>query len=193
MNFRRIRIRKPSPAMIVALTALFVALSGGAAAGTYVAATQLAGDEASAHKASSQSLAISPPAAPQLRAAVLRRLAAGRKCCRGPRGPRGPRGFRGPQGPSGVAHISSPDGPVVHLCAASGGSCAAGQSVAQCPAGTLPVGGAWAGDSPDPIVVATVGASYPYPSFQAPTGWAVIMINNADTTASFHASAICAS
>jgi hypothetical protein len=191
--------------MIVALTALFVALSGGAAAGTYVAATSLAGNEANARKGSSQSLGISRPTVARLRAAVLRRLAAGGKCCRGPRGPRGPRGFRGPpgflgppgpqgpQGPSGVAHISSPDGPVVHLCAASGGSCAAGQSVAQCPAGTLPVGGAWAGDSPDPIVVATVGASYPYPSFQAPTGWAVIMINNADTTASFHASAICAS
>jgi hypothetical protein len=89
-------------------------------------------------------------------------------------------------------NISSTDGPVAHMCAFSGGACAVGTSIASCPTGKVPIGGAWAGDSPDPIFAATVSASFPYPSFSTPTGWAVVMVNNADVTASFHASAICA-
>lgn len=187
--------------MVVALIALFVALSGGAAAGSYVATAHRGAvtSDLAAHAVRS----ISPVRGAQLEAAVQRLIAT--RCCRGPRGPRGPRGFRGPQGiqgdpgpigptgSSGVAHITSANGPVVHLCAFGGGACAAGESDAICPTGTSPLSGAWAGDAPDPILVATVGASFPYPSFATPTGWGVIMVNNNDTTASFHASVVCGS
>jgi hypothetical protein len=111
-------------------------------------------------------------------------------------GPAGPPGAAGPQGPPGSftsANVSSADGPVVHMCAFTGGQCATATSIATCPAGKVPIGGAWAGDAPDPIFAATPSASYPYPGFtDHPTGWAVVMVNNADATASFHASAICA-
>jgi hypothetical protein len=188
------RLRTPSPAMIVALVALFVALSGGAAAGTYVAAKELDTRATSLEPGNATIPRVVAARVAQLRALSLRpdKL---HKCCRGPRGPRGFRGPRGPQGPAGrftAANISSTNGPVVHLCAFGGGGCEVGQSIAICPGGTVPIGGAWAGDSPDPIVDATVGASFPYPSGSPPTGWGLIIINNAPITASFHVAAICA-
>ena len=66
--------RKPSPALIVALIALFVAMSSNGTASRFVK-----GKGAAAVKAASAS----------------------RLDARGPRGPRGPRGRRGPQGPAG--------------------------------------------------------------------------------------------
>jgi hypothetical protein len=118
-----------------------------------------------------------------------------------PRGRRGPQGIQGVPGPSGPAGVftaanvaNSPAGPVVHLCAFDGGACAMGESDAQCPAGKVAIGGAWAGDVPDPPVAATVEASFPiYPAGAAsPNGWGVKMVNNDTGTLSFHTSAICA-
>jgi len=201
MESFRLRLRKPSPAMIVALIALFVALSGGAAAGTYVAAKQLDARSTGVKQGNAQNLRLISARVAHLRARLFGQHKV-QACCRGPRGPRGrrgPRGFRGPQGPAGpqgpkgITQISSPNGPVAHMCAFGGGACSVGSSVAICPTGTLPIGGAWAGDAPDPIFAATVSASFPYPSFAAPTGWGVIAVNNANVTASFHAAAICAS
>jgi hypothetical protein len=180
-----------SPAMMVALIALFVALSGGAAAGSYVATKQHGGPSGK-HFMTAMPQIGAIRATTSVRARLLDEF---KTCCRGPRGRRGPRGPHGPQGPpgpAGPARITSADGPVAHMCAFGGGACSVGSSVATCPAGTVPIGGAWAGDAPDPIFAATVSASFPYPSFTAPTGWAVIVVNDSNLTASFHASAICA-
>jgi len=120
-----------------------------------------------------------------------------------PRGPRGLQGIQGDAGTRGVtgpagtftaANVVSSNGPVAHMCAFDGGACAYGESIAHCPAGKVAVGGAWAGDAPDPPVAATVEASFPvYPAgSSAPDGWGVKMVNNEAGTASFHAAAMCA-
>jgi hypothetical protein len=104
------RVTRPSPAMVVALVALFVALSGGAAAGTVVVSKQLARQSREAKHAA-------------LREAAMQRFtqrfaipAKVSKCCRGPRGargfpgPRGPQGPAGPQGPQGPQGVPGPPG-----------------------------------------------------------------------------------
>jgi hypothetical protein len=197
MESFRHRLRTPSPAMIVALIALFVALSGGAAAGTYVAASQL----------DVRSTSVQQWNAKSLRMAVAHEL---QRCCRGPRGPRGLRGRRGligpegpqgPDGPTGPAGGFTPanivyslNGPIAHMCAYNGGTCAYGESIAHCPAGKVAIGGAWAGDAPDAPSAATVEASFPTYSAgsSVPDGWGVKMVNNDTGTASFHATAVCA-
>jgi len=194
MESFRHRLRTPSPAMIVALIALFVALSGGAAAGTYVAAKQLGPRSTSVEPGHARILKLVAARVAYLRAhpARVHQL---QGCCPGPRGrrgPRGPRGFPGPPGARGLTTLTSRNGPVVHMCAFGGGGCEVAESIALCPAGTVPVGGAWAGDAPDPIAIATVGASFPYPSNSTPTGWGLIVINDAPVTASFHTAVMCA-
>jgi hypothetical protein len=182
-----LRVRRPSPAMVVALIALFVALSGGAAAGTYVATTRSGPTKAGALRASTA-----------LRAAVLARrigikpslmLKAGKPITRGPRGPRGPRGLRGPAGGFTTANVSYVPAPVTVMCAFGAGTCAVGNSEALCPAGKMAIGGGWIGDAPDPPLSATV-------AYSAPTvhnGWGVVMTNNSSAaTASYHAFAVCA-
>jgi hypothetical protein len=125
---------------------------------------------------------------------------------RGPRGFSGPRGSQGsvgqvgpagPAGPAGgftAANIAYSNGPIAHMCAFDGGACAMGESIAQCPPGKVAIGGAWAGDAPDPPVAATVEASYPiFPAgSNFPTGWGLKMVNNDTVTASFHVAAVCA-
>jgi len=120
---------------------------------------------------------------------------------RGRRGPQGPAGIEGAPGPTGpmggftAANVAgSLPGPTAHMCAYDGGACAYGESIAQCPAGKVAIGGAWAGDAPDSPYAATVEASFPtYPAGGGPpNGWGVKMVNNDIGTASFHASALCA-
>src|SRR3954470_18990250 len=95
MESFRHRVRTPSPAMIVALLALFVALSGGAAAGTYVAAKELGPRSTSVEAGRARILNLVAA-----RVAYLRTHPAGvhqlQRCCPGPRGRRGPRGPRLP-------------------------------------------------------------------------------------------------
>ena len=90
------KIRRPSPAMVVACIALAASLGGGSYAATTIPAKSAAPGKAKATAGSS--------AADQ----------------RGPRGPRGPRGFRGlrglrgltgPAGPAGPAGAAGPAGP----------------------------------------------------------------------------------
>jgi hypothetical protein len=120
---------------------------------------------------------------------------------RGRRGPQGPAGIQGAPGLTGPAGgftaanvANSLPGPIAHMCAFDGGECALAESDAQCPAGKVAIGGAWAGDAPDPPLAATVEASFPIyaPGAGTPTGWGVKMVNNDTGTASFHTSAICA-
>ena len=90
---RRLLFRRPSPAMIVACLALFVALAGGA-----YAATRL--PKNSVGPAQLKAGAVTPP---KLSAAAKTALAKpGPKGEPGSRGPEGPRGDIGPRGDSGA-------------------------------------------------------------------------------------------
>ena len=85
-------MRKPSPAMVVALIALFVALSGTATAGGLLI--------------TSRQIKNGTIQAVDLNARTLRQLA-GRP---GPTGPQGPEGAPGPQGPLGPSGDRGPQG-----------------------------------------------------------------------------------
>jgi hypothetical protein len=80
------------------------------------------------------------------------------------------------------------------MCASDEGHLRIRESIAHCPAGKVAIGGAWAGDAPDSPVVATIEASFPtYPSgSNLPDGLGVKMVNNDISTASFHATPVCA-
>jgi hypothetical protein len=87
------RLRRPSPALIVASVALFVALSGGAyAASQLVGTKQLKNGAVTSAKVRDGSLLAKDFKAGQLR--------------RGKRGARGPKGDPGPVGPTGPAGAS---------------------------------------------------------------------------------------
>jgi hypothetical protein len=163
--------------MIVALIALFVALSGGAAAGTYLAANNAQKVSAASR---GQAAAI---------AHLTKKLGLS-PALRGPRGPRGPRGFRGPAGGFKTSNITYVAGAVVHMCALGGGTCAIGSSTATCPSGKVALGGGWIGETSDPPVLATAAVTSITTNG---AGWGVVMINDNDAgTASFHAVAACA-
>jgi hypothetical protein len=189
-----LRFGKPSPALVVASIALFVALSGGATAGTYIATKHLQAQQLRLQQVRASTFA-NVLAGKMLRGTRPLGAAAPGKCCPGPRGPRGPRGFPGPAGPAGAAgsfttaNLAQVAGGVVHLCPLGGGSCAVGSSTATCPTGKAVLGGGWIGESADPPVAATV-------AYNGPTGassWGVLMVNDTSAlTASFHAVAVCA-
>ena len=90
-------MRKPSPAMVVALIALFVALSGTATAGGLLITSR------QIKNGTIQAVDIN---ARTLRQLAARRGPAGAEGPPGPQGPQGPAGDRGPagaQGPPGIA------------------------------------------------------------------------------------------
>jgi hypothetical protein len=184
------KLRLPSPAMVVALFALFVALTGGAAAGTFLAAKQDSTVRANTMRQASLVWRLTHKLGLSSTAGGVHLVS---RCCRGPRGLRGLRGPQGPPGPAGgftTANITYVNGPVTHLCQFGAGNCAVGASVATCPTGKVAIGGGWIGDTPDPPVFATVGADA---ASSDSTSWGVVMINDTGaTTASFHAFAACA-
>ena len=103
------KLRRPSPAMVVALVALFVALSGGAYAAVRITTSEIA-DHAVTHA----KLAKNAVAASNLSQALARdiaKVATPSAGSTGATGPRGPAGDSGPQGPKGDAGDTGPQGP----------------------------------------------------------------------------------
>lgn len=101
-----------------------------------------------------------------------------------PRGARGPEGPAGDIGPAGIAQVGVADGPAGAMCAAGGGGCQVGSSVATCPSGSVVVGGGWTSDSVDVTV--------PFATRTAGNTWGVIAINYEGNARSIVAHAICA-
>ena len=149
------RMKRPSPAMIVALVALFAALSGTAvAAGTGL----ITGAQIKDHSIGLNDIA--PQAVAKLR---------GHAGARGPVGPIGPTGAQGLAGGFDPSKISYVQGPATDL--PPNGAAGVQTLTATCPAGTKVVGG---GGFPS---IALEGASLPSPDG---SGWSIIVIN--DTT-----------
>lgn len=100
-------MRKPSPAMVIALIALFVALTGTATAGGLLITTR--------------QIKNGTIQAVDINSRTLRQLA-GRPGPTGPPGPEGPPGPQGPQGPSGdrgPQGVAGPQGPAGTSASAS--------------------------------------------------------------------------
>jgi hypothetical protein len=115
MTYRLFHLSRPSPAMVVALIALFIALGGGAYAAVSMPAnsvgskqlkngavigSKLATNAITSAKVKDGSLLAQDFAAGQLRAGP-----------QGATGPRGATGFVGPPGPAGPAGATGPPGP----------------------------------------------------------------------------------
>jgi len=129
--------RRPSPALVVALVALFVALGGVSYAATAlprnsVGPLQIRANAVSSAKVQNHSLRAADFKADQLP-----------KGARGPAGPAGAAGPAGPAGPAGAAGVSG-------LQVVNGGT-ASGTgnhtSTATCPTGKKAIGGGWTTDS----------------------------------------------
>jgi len=152
---------KPSPATVIALIALFVALTGNGRAGEV--GRQI--------KDNSLTLATSTGLMPKI---VEQKGPPGP---RGPRGRRGPRGFTGPagpqglQGPPGSAGLMGPQGPegppgsaanlrvtpipglAIPQCASGGGACERATATATCPTGNVAIGGGYTTTTPENFVL----------------------------------------
>lgn len=123
-------MRRPSPAVLIAVISLVFASTGISVA----AVTSGTADRPSAKPSDSNANAAKTKRGP-----------------RGPRGARGPRGYAGldgaqgpagpagPAGPTGVANIVSAQANTT-LCAGTS-SCSVGSATAVCPAGTRPISG----------------------------------------------------
>jgi hypothetical protein len=164
-------LRKPSPAMIVACLALFIALTGtGVAASHYIITSTK-----------------------QIKPSVLAQL-------KGARGPQGPPGARGPQGPAGAPGAAGTNGLTHVVVRTVYGPTDDSSSTARavCNTGEVATGGGVAGISADssnqgwPVVI--YSAAYPQTAGSTPTGWEG-SVDNADTSGQVQAEAfvICAS
>jgi hypothetical protein len=160
-------MKRPSAAMIVALAALFVALSGTAVAGSgLISGTSIKNGTISAEK-------LTPNAIRFLHG------------LRGPQGPQGINGNAGPAGPAGVAGaagtFASANVQVVNSGQVGINPGSGGQAVANCPAGTKLIGGGM-----------ITGAAY-IASAPAGNGWLAGAYNTSSSVSNIIAYAICAS
>jgi hypothetical protein len=92
---------------------------------------------------------------------------------------------RGPRGPAGIATVTSVLGPPAPQCAVSGGTCAAGTSVATCPTGSYVIGGGYLSTMIENIIEEARRTS--------PTTYTVTAVNHGRLSGAIIAQAICAS
>jgi hypothetical protein len=114
------RLRRPSPAMLVALLALFVALGGSSYAALQlrpgsVGTKQLKNGAVTSPKVKNNSLLVRD---------FRRSQRAQLQGPQGARGPSGPQGARGPSGPQGTQGAQGPQGPVGPATGPAGGALA---------------------------------------------------------------------
>lgn len=185
------RAMKPSPSMVVAMFAVFIALGGtGYAASQYV--VDSSGDVKKNTIRSSHIRDGSVGVADLSKSA--RNLASGgttgsrgEEGPKGDRGATGPAGATGPQGPSGVASVASVAGPVALMGTSNGSSdgfSAPATATAGCPGGTVLTGGGATASNPE-VVLSSSGPSG--------NGWAVTARNGDTQVQSVQAWAVCAS
>ena len=115
---RRRRLHAPSPAMLVALTALFVALGGTGYAATRLLPRNSVGE----HQLRSSAVTSSKIRPRTIRLSDI--ATSTRNSLRGQTGPQGPQGPTGPQGPSG------PGAGIFHAAINSGGGRVRGNATA---------------------------------------------------------------
>jgi hypothetical protein len=190
----QLRTHRPSPAMVVALVGLFVALGGS----SYAALALKANSVSSTHIKNGQvkrvdlgkaSVDSSKVANGQLLAVDF---AAGQLPV-GPRGPQGPAGAAGATGPQGETGPPGPAGATTVVkrdtdAQSCDGSACTVAAIAECLPGERATGGGYAVSAFD--LVQTQGAQT---TSGTPTRWAVLARDNFGDGATVIASVICAS
>ncbi|HYF74383.1 MAG TPA: hypothetical protein VD864_16260 [Nocardioides sp.] len=192
----------PSPAMLVALLALMIAMSGT----SYAAVTLAKNSVRSPHivngqvKAADLASSSVTTAKVQDGSLVAGDFAPG-ELPAGAEGPAGPPGVAGPAGPAGPQGIPGPvDTVTVVAGSAPVGVNGFGGATANCPAGMEAIGG---GADAANVLTMVVTSSFPLvnntspillPAGQHPaaTGWRVFMRNNGTSPASFAVMVVCA-
>lgn len=194
----RARVRRPSPAMVVAMIALLVALTGTGTAGT-AARAFLTGADIVNNSLTGADVKNRSIGRADLNTSFLRTLrgprglpgapgAQGVQGIQGPKGDKGDKGDRGDRGATGVANLSYFfNGPITNPA----GDLTAG-SVA-CPAGQNVLGGGVFSSGPSNTQF--VNATYPSDGALAAgtTGWAAYVDNVSASNYTFTVYAICAS
>jgi hypothetical protein len=148
------RLRLPSPALIVALAALFAATSGTAVAAKLITGKQIANNSiagADVKNGSLQSKDLSADARAALAGAT------GPQGSQGPAGPAGPKGADGAPGPAGAPGVS---GRQVVVVSTATNSDAEKTALATCPAGKQVIGGG-ANVFPNDVDDVVVREAYP--------------------------------
>lgn len=152
------RTLRVSPALAVAVLALFVALGSGAyAASTLpknsVGAAQLRNGSVTSRKVKDHSLLATDFAPGQLQA--------GAQGPQGPQGPAGPKGDTGPQGPKGDAGAPGISGYQVVWASSTQSSATVQEATATCPGGTHVIGSGgqigYGGGAGNPLAVSGIG------------------------------------
>jgi hypothetical protein len=158
-------MKKLTPSMAVAITALLVALSGGAiAASTLVPRNSVGSAQIINHS--------------------VKKVDLGTPLPRGPRGAQGPQGAQGAPGAVGIATVGTATAPAASMCANGGGACQVAGSTATCPTGSVVVGGGYQSSSVDLVVS--------YSQRVTGTTYGVIGINYTAIAETISAQAICA-
>lgn len=167
--FPRLRL---SPALIVALLALFVSLTGTGLAASGVIITNSSQIKNGVIQTRHLSL-------------VARAALKGQRGPAGPPGAPGADGAPGPQGPAGITSLSAATGPVTGLCAAGAGACQVGSSDASCPSGSTVIAGGFGASAIETFVL--------YSAATSSSTWHVVAEDEGPFTGSIQAQAICAS
>jgi hypothetical protein len=156
---RRIRLYRPSPAMVVAFIALLLALGGGAYAQLRIPRNSVGNAQLRANAVTS------PKVKPR---SLLRSDFRAGQLPRGPQGPAGPAGPAGAAGARGATGERGPAGPAgaTNVTVVQGAQ-ALGTSTATCPAGERATGGGGFVIAPD----AYLFDSSPPTTAQPPTAW----------------------
>lgn len=185
---------RPSPALVVACLALFVALGGSAYAAVTLSPNSVGTVQLKNHAVTSAKLAYGSVGAANVKAGSL--LASdfhAGQLPAGPVGPQGPQGATGPQGPQGVAGAQGSPGISGYqvVTNSSATDTTPGKAIAvNCPAGEKVLGG---GISPETANTDTLAAVNSYPD-NNDTQWFVsaVDLTNPSSAWTLAGYAICA-
>jgi hypothetical protein len=127
-----VRFRKPSPSMLVALLALFVALGGSSYAALTLPRNSVGGQQLKKNAVTSPKVKPGSRLVSDFRRSQRTRLR-GPRGLRGPQGAQGGQGAQGEQGPAGPFPGTLPSGATIRGAYAVSGTASAGEAVRDAP------------------------------------------------------------
>ena len=196
--------RRPSPALVVALVALFVAFSGTATAALVMTGKNIKDGTITGKDVKNRALGTNKLSKSAVTSLKAERGPAGPQGAAGPQGPQGEAGVQGPKGDTGVAHITTRIAGIAFTANGSMGETKDG--AAMCQAGESVVGGGYRLPSASILAGSGVVNSFaavesrpanasgePALNGQEPRGWYVEVQKGTDTDGTAAITVLCAS